>query len=73
MGAYSILFSIESLLPEKKKSIWLFDSARNLPSTVELHGYDICDGQFPAKELWAQNVKQGLLDSFTDPPSTCVG
>jgi hypothetical protein len=35
----------------EKKSIWLFDAARNLPPTVELHGYDICGGQFPAKEL----------------------
>jgi hypothetical protein len=72
---FPALFSIDSLslLMDLKKSIWLFDAARNLPSTVELHGYDICDGQFPAKELWPANVKLGLLDSLTDPPDALIG
>jgi hypothetical protein len=40
---------------------------------VELHGYDICGGQFPAKELWPQNLKLGSLVSLTNPPNALVG
>ncbi|KUJ22215.1 uncharacterized protein LY89DRAFT_576533, partial [Mollisia scopiformis] len=53
--------------------IWVFDAARSLPSTVQLHGYDICNAQYPVKELWLSNVSLGLLDSLSDPPSELVG
>lgn len=53
--------------------IWLFDASRNLPPTVELHGYDLSDGQFPARHLWPENVTLGVMDSLIDPPSNLVG
>ncbi|KAJ5649244.1 uncharacterized protein N7484_002967 [Penicillium longicatenatum] len=54
-------------------AVWLMDLARQLPPTVELHGYDICDDQFPQKELWPKNVKLSLLDSLSDPPASLEG
>lgn len=48
--------------------IWLFDASRSLPHTVDLHGYDISDGQFPPREFWPWNVRLGVLDSLTSPP-----
>ncbi|PVH85198.1 hypothetical protein DL98DRAFT_483677, partial [Cadophora sp. DSE1049] len=48
---------------------WLFDASRSLPSDVVLHGYDILGNQFPAKELWPENISLGLLDSLIDPPA----
>lgn len=52
---------------------WLFDASRNLPSDVVLHGYDISDSQFPARELWPKNITLGLLDSLNDPPAALTG
>ncbi|KAF5855631.1 hypothetical protein ETB97_008854 [Aspergillus alliaceus] len=49
-------------------AVWLFDLARGLPPTVQLHGYDISDRQYPPKDLWPPNVALGLMDSLTDPP-----
>ncbi|KAJ5237744.1 hypothetical protein N7489_007835 [Penicillium chrysogenum] len=54
-------------------AIWIFDVTRQLPSTVQLHGFDISDSQFPPKDLWPQNVTLGLLDSLVDPPEPLVG
>lgn len=53
-------------------SIWIFDLATQLP-TVQLHGVDISDSQYPSKELWSPNVMLGLLDSLVDPPSSLYG
>ncbi|KAJ5114214.1 hypothetical protein N7456_002748 [Penicillium angulare] len=53
--------------------IWLFDIARQLPSSVQLHGFDISDNQYPSKELWPKNVSLGLLNSLIDPPAHLVG
>lgn len=39
-----------------------------MPSSVQLHGFDISGDQFPLKELWPQNVSLGLLNSLTEPP-----
>jgi len=48
---------------------WLFDLAQQLPTSVQLHGYDISDQQFPAADIWPQNVELGVLDSLADPPA----
>ncbi len=61
------------MLTKKVNRIWLFDAARSLPTTVQLHGYDICDTQFPVKDLWPENVTLGKLDSLADPPPELVG
>ncbi|CAG7917985.1 unnamed protein product [Penicillium olsonii] len=52
---------------------WIFGLARQLPPTVELHGFDICDHQFPVKNLWPQNVSLRVLDSLVDPPASMCG
>ena len=49
------------------------DAATSLPSSVELHGYDISDDQFPSRKFWPRNVMLGLLDSLADPPPQLVG
>ncbi|KAE9372486.1 hypothetical protein N431DRAFT_466731 [Stipitochalara longipes BDJ] len=49
--------------------VWLFDASRNLPSNVELHGYDLSENRFPAKYLWPENVALGILGSLTESPS----
>lgn len=54
-------------------SVWLLDLARQLPTSVELHGFDISDDQFPSKELWPKNFKLSLLNSLHDPPASLVG
>lgn len=55
------------------RRMWLFDVARQLPPTVQLHGFDISNSQFPPKELWPKNVTLGLLDSLVDPPTSLAG
>ncbi|KAJ5959111.1 uncharacterized protein N7479_006261 [Penicillium vulpinum] len=52
--------------------IWIFDLAAQLP-TVQIHGFDISDSQFPSKELWPRNITLGLLNSLVDPPSSLHG
>ncbi|KAJ6110829.1 hypothetical protein N7486_003064 [Penicillium sp. IBT 16267x] len=54
-------------------SLWLLDLARQPPPTVELHGFDISDDQYPSKELWPKNVKLSLLNFSNDPPASLVG
>ncbi|KAJ5766036.1 uncharacterized protein N7511_003652 [Penicillium nucicola] len=53
--------------------IWLLDLAEKLPPTVQLHGYDISNDQYPSKNLWPKNVKLGVLDSLIDPPESLEG
>ncbi|PMD14435.1 hypothetical protein NA56DRAFT_651001 [Hyaloscypha hepaticicola] len=53
--------------------VWILDAARCLPSTVELHGYDISNYQYPPRKFWPRNVTMGILDSLTDPPPQLVG
>ncbi|PHH84302.1 hypothetical protein CDD83_2175 [Cordyceps sp. RAO-2017] len=48
--------------------IWLMDVARALPDTVRLHGLDISDQQFPARELWPANLTFSALDAFAAAP-----
>ncbi|KAJ5345235.1 hypothetical protein N7452_003239 [Penicillium brevicompactum] len=54
-------------------AIWILDLARQVPSSVQLHGFDISGDQFPLKELWPQNVTLGLLNSFSEPPEAFSG
>lgn len=49
------------------------DVARQVPSSVQLHGFDISGDQFPLKELWPQNVTLELLDSLSEPPESLSG
>ena len=44
-----------------------------MPSSVQLHGFDISHDQFPLKELWPQNVTLGLLNSLSEPPEAFSG
>ncbi|KAI1124964.1 S-adenosyl-L-methionine-dependent methyltransferase [Nemania abortiva] len=48
--------------------IWLLDLAQELPSTVQIHGFDISNKQFPPSFLWPGNVSFSLLDSLDEPP-----
>lgn len=56
-----------------KYRIWLFDLAPSMPTTVQLHGFDISEAQYPPKHMWPRNVKLALLDAFKDVPPTLVG
>ncbi len=53
--------------------VWILDAATCLPSTVELHGYDISNYQYPSRKFWPRNFRLGVLDSLTDPPPQLVG
>ncbi|KAJ5287869.1 hypothetical protein N7478_003555 [Penicillium angulare] len=54
-------------------SIWSFDLAKQLPSSVQLHGFDVSNNQYPSPDLWPENVSLGLLDAFDEPPASLVG
>uniref|UniRef100_A0A1Y1KF25 Methyltransferase domain-containing protein n=1 Tax=Photinus pyralis TaxID=7054 RepID=A0A1Y1KF25_PHOPY len=53
--------------------LWLLDLARELPSSVTLHGYDISDKQFPPSQMLPQNVSLKQLDSLGDVPTELQG
>lgn len=40
------------------------DLAENVPSSIQLHGYDISEKQFPPRCLWPKNLTLSLLDSL---------
>ena len=44
-----------------------------LPTTVELHGFDISDAQFPVPEYLPSNVKLYKQDSLKEPPPYLQG
>lgn len=46
--------------------IWLLDVATTVPKSVQLHGFDISDGQHPAKEYLPDNVRLGVFDALAD-------
>ncbi|KAL7942115.1 S-adenosyl-L-methionine-dependent methyltransferase [Trichoderma barbatum] len=48
--------------------IWLLDMASQVPSTVQLDGFDISDEQFPAQSALPSNVTLQVLDSFAEMP-----
>ncbi|BCS09984.1 hypothetical protein ALUC_30801A [Aspergillus luchuensis] len=41
--------------------------------SVQLHGFDISEAQYPPKHMWPRNVKLELLDAFKNVPPTLVG
>ncbi|KAL5357094.1 S-adenosyl-L-methionine-dependent methyltransferase [Aspergillus floccosus] len=53
--------------------VWLFEAAKSLPPTTQLHGFDISDEQFPPREPCPPNVRFEIMDSFVDPPISLVG
>ncbi|RAH60898.1 hypothetical protein BO85DRAFT_435230 [Aspergillus piperis CBS 112811] len=53
--------------------IWFFDLAPSMPPSVQLHGFDISEAQYPPKHMWPRNVKLELLDAFKNVPPTLVG
>ena len=53
--------------------IWLLDVVRDLPPTVQLHGFDISLDQCPPKSWLPTNVQFDTWDVFTDPPEDLVG
>lgn len=56
-----------------KYRIWLFDLAPSMSPSVQLHGFDISEAQYPPKHMWPRNVKLELLDAFKNVPPTLVG
>ncbi|RDK48228.1 hypothetical protein M752DRAFT_288672 [Aspergillus phoenicis ATCC 13157] len=54
-------------------AIWLFDLAQSMPPTVQLHGFDISEEQYPPKHMWPGNVNLALLDALKDVPPALVG
>ena len=49
------------------------DLAQELPSTVQLHGYDISAEQFPPRSLWPENVSLETLNALEELPPHVVG
>ncbi|KAJ5350000.1 hypothetical protein N7541_007727 [Penicillium brevicompactum] len=45
-------------------AIWILDLARQVPSSVQLHGFDISGDQFPLKELWPQNPPEAFSGQY---------
>ncbi|PFH59830.1 hypothetical protein XA68_11848 [Ophiocordyceps unilateralis] len=54
-------------------AVWLLDLSRSVPPSVQLHGFDISDKQFPSRSLWPANVTLSLLDSKGRLPPSLVG
>ncbi|RFU29636.1 hypothetical protein B7463_g6716, partial [Scytalidium lignicola] len=52
--------------------LWLLDLAENLPSSVQLDGYDISDSQYPSQAFLPNNVSLNVLDAFGDVPPHLV-
>ncbi|KAI2787715.1 hypothetical protein POX_f08090 [Penicillium oxalicum] len=55
------------LLNDGTFRIWLKDLSANLPSTCQLHGFDISNTMFPAKDSLPSNItlfEQNMLESF---------
>lgn len=54
-------------------SIWLLDVARQVPSTVQLDGFDISDKQFPHEASSPDNMSFRILDAFSQVPEELIG
>ncbi|KAL7824065.1 S-adenosyl-L-methionine-dependent methyltransferase [Trichoderma gracile] len=48
--------------------IWLLDVAAQVPSTVQLNGFDISDEQFPDRSSLPNNMNLSVMDAFADVP-----
>ncbi|KAL6892006.1 S-adenosyl-L-methionine-dependent methyltransferase [Trichoderma evansii] len=53
--------------------IWLLDVAEQVPSTVQLDGFDISDKQFPHKANRPDNMNFRALDAFSQVPDDLMG
>lgn len=58
-------FNARHRLTCKSLSIWLLDLARELPTSVQLDGFDISAAQYPAQEHLPANVHLAVLDSVS--------
>ncbi|RAH81239.1 hypothetical protein BO86DRAFT_102959 [Aspergillus japonicus CBS 114.51] len=52
---------------------WLLDLSRQLPPTVQLHGLDSSDQQYPPSGLWAKNMTFSVIDLMSDLPPSLEG
>ncbi|KAL7910594.1 S-adenosyl-L-methionine-dependent methyltransferase [Trichoderma velutinum] len=52
--------------------VWLLDVATQVPSTVQLDGFDISDGQFPHKSNVPNNVNFRITDALSKVPDDLV-
>ncbi|KAM6486545.1 S-adenosyl-L-methionine-dependent methyltransferase [Trichoderma sp. SZMC 28011] len=48
--------------------IWLLDVSSQVPSTVQLHGFDISDEQFPPKSTLPSNITLQVMNAFEEVP-----
>lgn len=53
--------------------IWLIETARSVPASTQLDGFDISAAQFPDKGWLPQNVTLSILDSLAPLPKHLVG
>ena len=53
--------------------IWLIETARSVPASTQLDGFDISADQFPDKGWLPQNVTLSTLDSLAPLPNHLVG
>ncbi|KAL7940783.1 S-adenosyl-L-methionine-dependent methyltransferase [Trichoderma barbatum] len=53
--------------------VWLLDVATQVPSTVQLDGFDISDEQFPHKSNVPENVNFRITDALSKVPDDLVG
>ena len=53
--------------------VWLFEVAREAPSTVQFDGFDISDEQFPHSSLLPENIRFHLQDATKEPPESMCG
>lgn len=53
--------------------IWLIETARSVPASTQLDGFDISAAQFPDKGWLPQNVTLSILDSLAPLPEHLVG
>ena len=53
--------------------IWLIETARSVPASTQLDGFDISADQFPDRGWLPQNVTLSTLDSLAPLPEHLVG
>ena len=53
--------------------IWLIETARSVPASTQLDGFDIYADQFPDKGWLPQNVTLSTLDSLAPLPNHLIG
>lgn len=53
--------------------VWLIETARTLPESAQLDGYDISSDPYPPKEWLPKNVHLGVLNMLDPVPKELVG